>query len=249
MSDPLAAWERGVASPRPAEDEIHVWIAPLAGHGVVETIDLSALSTAEVQRAQAAHSETFRHRFTRSRAVLRRLLSRYLAVAPSKIPLELNEHGRPSLGGHLRGTMDFNLSHTDEWGLFAFAWGRRVGIDLERLDRKADWRRIAMSTFSALERHALEGANDSGGTERFLRAWLRKEAYSKGRGAGFAYGFSHFSVSVETPLLEAGLLEDHHDPDAIHTWWIRDLEIALPLAAALAGEGKCETIRRWRYSP
>lgn len=246
--NPARDWEAGSAQPVGATDEIHVWIASMAGDGG-DPSDLSALSPDEIERVLTARSEVFRHRFVRSRSILRRLLSRYLSLAPAEIPLVLNEHGRPSLSPGLNAGMDFNLSHTDDWAVFAFGWGRRVGIDLERLDRRVDWRRIASSTFSELEQRQLEEADEGPGVHPFLRGWLRKEAYSKARGDGFAYGFSDFSVSVAPDTAGPGLLEDLKDPDAVKSWWIRDLEVGPPLASALAAEGECRVIRRWRYTP
>lgn len=247
MIDPAKGWERGEESPLPASDEIHVWIASMPEDGGDPT-DHSSLSEEEVVKVTSARSEVFRHRFVRSRSLLRRLLSRYLGAPAAEIPLIYNEHGRPSVPADFARGFDFNLSHTDEWAVFAFGWERRVGIDLERVDRRADWQRIARSTFSHLECQQLENAGGADGVSAYLRAWLRKEAYSKGRGDGFAYGFSDFSVSVAPTPAGSGLLEDFHDPDAVERWWIRDLALGYPLAGALAGEGECRVVRWWRYT-
>jgi 4'-phosphopantetheinyl transferase len=231
--------------PLPGTDEIHLWTASMVEDGG-DPHDYSDLSDEEIARVTAARSELFRHRFVRSRSLLRRLLSRYLSAPPAEIPLIYNEHGRPSVPDSAAEGLDFNLSHTDDWAVFAFGWGRRVGIDIERIDRRADWRRIARSTFSELECRQLEKRED--GTNAYLRAWLRKEAYAKARGDGFAYGFSSFSVAIEPGSSTSGLLQDEHDPTAPGRWWIRDLDLDYPLAGALAGDGECREVLRWRYS-
>jgi 4'-phosphopantetheinyl transferase len=239
----------GPSHPVGSTAEVHVWLAPLKEPGPHESSLLASLSAAELCRARSAPSGVFRDRFIHCRAALRDLLSRYLQIAPSEVPIALNDSGRPSLAPPLCGALDFNLSHTDRWAVFAFGWGRRVGIDLEPVDRRVEWRSIAPRSFSALERRQLEGASDAAGARAFLRGWLRKEAYAKARGDGFAYGFSDFSVSLEDRIQGSALLEDRRDPHAVGRWWIRDLSLGVPLAAALAGDGPCETVRCWRYAP
>lgn len=250
MIDLAPGWAEGPLHPTISEEEVHVWLMPLGAPPATEIPPLDVLSADEALRARTADSEIFRHRFVQSRSALRHLLARYLGAAPAEIAFEQNDFGRPSLVPPFRGALDFNLSHADRWVAFAFARGRRVGVDLERLDREVAWRAVAASSFSALERGQLDGqTDDAAGARAFLRGWTRKEAYAKARGEGFAYGFSRFSVSLAEPLAGVGLLEDQRDPDAVRRWWIRDLDVEPLLAASLAGEGEYGTIRCWRYTP
>jgi 4'-phosphopantetheinyl transferase len=249
MTDSALALPVGPDHPVGAAGEVHVWLAPLNEPVPYESTLLASLADAERTGAGPTPLAAFRDRFVRSRATLRDLLSRYLQLSPSEIPIQRDELGRPSLAPPLAGALDFNLSHTADWALFAFGWGRRVGVDLERLDRGVEWRSIAPRGFSELERRGLEGASDADGARIFLRGWLRKEAYAKARGEGFAYGFADFSVSLDERIQGPGLLEDRRDPAAVGRWWIRDLPLPPPLAGALAGEGPCEVVRGWRYAP
>lgn len=228
--------------------EIHVWLVPIEAEDDGHPELTGLLTPIERERAHATPSEGFRRRFVHSRAALRELLSRYLSLPPAEIAMEAGPRGRPALAPPVGG-LDFNLSHAGPWAAIAFGWGRRVGIDIEPRERRIAWRSVAPRSFSPRERGRLDLEGEEGAMRAFLRGWLRKEAYTKARGEGFAYGFADFSVSLDDPIEGRGLLDDRKDPTAVDRWWIRDLALEPSLAGAIAYDGPPARIRCWRYQP
>jgi 4'-phosphopantetheinyl transferase len=143
----------------------------------------------------------------RRRARVDRLLR--LSLAPL-LGLEVGElrfgrerKGRPFL--HHDGAPDFNLSDTVGGTLIALCRSGRVGVDLERLDRRLPVQRLAQRWFSAEESEALRALNAEDARAAFLRLWTAKEASCKATGTGI-FGFLdqwHFDVHADTPVLHA----------------------------------------------
>jgi 4'-phosphopantetheinyl transferase len=229
--------------PRLVPGGVHIWMAELSGGG-----NWRYLSEQEQARARAVMSDRLRARFIAARSILRQLLGRYLGKAPDRIELRANAHGKPMLAGR-QAALQFNLSHTDDLLLVAFARDRAVGIDVDRLDRVGDWAGVARSSFSNCERATLELLPESLRAKALMCGWIRKEAYAKARGAGYAYGFKLFSVRLDPVGRHPVLIRDDRDAAAAGRWWTADLAVRPPLGASLAVEGRPEAILCWRFKP
>lgn len=238
-------WSEGSTEPPLPSHDIHVWMAAL--DDICGEHSLDGLSTDEIASISVARSIAFRNRFIQTRLILRQLLGWYLRVPPSKLVIHTNKYGKPMLTALDGQELEFNVSHTQGVALFAFACGRRVGIDIDNLGRIDDWRSIANSSFSPIEREALSKLPESMRCLALMRGWIRKEAYTKARGAGFLYGFTRFSVCLESPVNVPILLDDQLDPEAQNCWWIKDINVNFPLAATLASEKSETNIQCWRY--
>lgn len=172
------------------------------------------LSADERRRAESFRFKRARDRFVTARGFLRTLLGERLRRDPSRLRFAYGERGKPRLVGD--EDLRFNLSHSD--GVFALALseGREVGVDVEaeRADRSLDGiSRRYLPPRVATEIERTTGADRA---RAFYRAWVRQEAYVKGRGAG---------------LELIG-----HSPDP-RDWAIVDLALTSGYAAALAVEG------------
>lgn len=211
---------------RLAPGEIALWTVALDGPGAPEL-----LSPEERARADAAVRPELRRRRICARSALRRILGAYLAVDPATVAIVTGEHGKPRLA---QGPA-FNLSHTEDLMLVAVADRGEVGVDVElrgRLDKT--WRNFARRSFSPGEMRQLEAAPLTMQAEAALRVWVRKEAYAKARGAGFAYGFPSFTVRIEEGD-SANLLEhDANDPAAATAWRLCDVKAPPAFYAACA---------------
>lgn len=238
-------WPEGPQHPPVPVNAVHVWMADISS-GEGGTAGMEGLSAEEIQRAREARSIAYRDAFVRTRQTLRALLGRYLQVAPSEIALRTGEHGKLYLAPPFEQKLQFNLSHTAGIALIAFAWERQVGIDVDRLNRIADWQGVAKRSFSEREQIAIEALPESDRGASFMRGWIRKEAYAKARGAGFKYGFSRFSVSTAEHGTGSLLLNDTLDEAACRSWTLREIRVAPPLAAALAIENDAAEISFWR---
>jgi 4'-phosphopantetheinyl transferase len=125
------------------------------------------------------------------------------SVAPAAWTFDAEPHGKPVLAHHgTRGRIAFNLTHTR--GVVACACASRgsVGIDVEAIDRRADYMELAAAYFAPGEIADLRNATDHGRHERFIELWTLKEAYVKAVGRGLGVDLQTFAFSRD----DAGLL-------------------------------------------
>jgi 4'-phosphopantetheinyl transferase len=145
------------------------------------------LSPEEIQRAERLLREESRYRFALSRKDLRRLLGLYLKTSPERISLVSLPRGRLGLSSNPKqDPLQFNLSHSGDWTLFAFRRNGRIGIDVEKRVAARKWERIAGRYFSESEIALLEACRDSDKPELFWMLWTLKEAKLKSLGMGIA---------------------------------------------------------------
>lgn len=227
-------WPLGPDRPQLSADEIHVWWAKLPAQAAPQ--DWAVLQSDERQRAQNARSKVFQNHFVASRGVLRILLGRYLGCPPQAVQLASSPHQKPYLAPSHCSGLEFNISHTGQELLLAFAWQRSVGVDIERAERLCNWEEFARVAFSEQEIRALRALPEAARAAAALAVWVRKEAYSKARGTGLGHGFPRFTVSAELTPEGPVLLQDTSDPTAVEHWWITHLPVSAEWGAALAGQ-------------
>jgi 4'-phosphopantetheinyl transferase len=176
------------------------------------------------------------------------LLGEYTVTAPHRVALRVLPGGKPALGCEsATAGLHFNLSHCGELVLFAFA-DREVGIDVERLACHSDMGRVAAHFFSPEEAVAFRRLVGIERAHFFFRTWVRKEAYVKATGGGFALNPAR--VSVATPPASDVRLQDEDgirrvdDGYSVHD--LTDIDDHLA-AVAVAGYPGAPTIhyREW----
>ena len=207
----------------------------------------AVLAPDEHARAARFLYEDDRRRYTVARGVLRTLLGRYLGVDPASLVFRYGVHGKPSLvqtpGGR---DLRFNLSHSYGLALHAFAVGREVGVDVERVRQKTDVMGVARHSFSPAEVDALTNLPAGKQREAFFNCWTRKEAFIKAHGEGIALGLSRFDVTLR-PGEPAALLRFDDDPAEAARWSLRALDAGDGYKAALAVEGEGWHLQCWEY--
>lgn len=241
-----AGWPAPERPPLLAGGDVHVWLVPVRGP-LAPPPDPVDLADDELARARAASSVAFRERFVRVRQALRRLLGAYLDRPPGSVALAVGDHGKPRLAGNSGRDLRFSVSHADEVALLAFSNGFSVGVDLDDLERGRHWRRLAPRCLSERERTELAKMAPARCPEAFMRAWIRKEAYTKALGDGFSYGFREVTVSLEGEVDGNLLLEDTRDPQATRRWRLVELAPGASLTGALCAQGGSRVVRCWRY--
>jgi 4'-phosphopantetheinyl transferase len=178
----LGPWRPAPSGPSLSRGVVHVWRADLRS----VTDELPALLTGpELRRAEApepAARSTQRLRRARARAVLRDLLGRYGAGDPRRIELVTGEHGKPAVAGGLPPS--FNLSHSGDLALYAFARELPLGIDVELGRGSVRAPGLAARVLGEDEAARLAGLQPPERDAEFLRAWARHEAVGKCRGIG-----------------------------------------------------------------
>ena len=107
-----------VAASPPAEDEVHVYLAPSdrLPCGLDELAGL--LTPDERDRAARYRAGTVREQFIIGRGLLRRLLAGYLDTAPHAVPISYILNGKPVL---VDSPLHFNVTHTNGLALLAKA--------------------------------------------------------------------------------------------------------------------------------
>lgn len=228
-----------------APDEVHAWRTSLDLPEAAIAELREVLSPDEQRRAAAFRQPKDRRASIVGRALLRTLLGTYLNVPPQAVQFIYNPQGRPELPPELAGgRLKFNLSHSGDLVLHAFAWDRQVGIDVERPGRQLEFESIAHRFFSRAENEAFAALPESERRDAFFRCWTRKEAFIKGTGRGLSYGLGRFDVTL-APAEAARLLRAEDDDPS--RWSLCDLPAGSDYAAALAVEGVDWSLRAWEW--
>jgi 4'-phosphopantetheinyl transferase len=230
-------------------DSVHVWRAMLDHPGTVARRLGRILSPDEQRRAERFRSESDRGRFIVGRGSLRRILSRYLEVAPEELVLRYGAQGKPMLA-ESRGDLplQFNLSHSQGLALLAIARGRPVGIDIEQIRPVVDAEQIVARFFSAPERAEFAQLPDGQRLEAFFRGWTRKEAYLKATGAGLSLPLDQFAVSL-SPGEPPRLVDVAERPLEAGRWTLLDLAPGPGYLGAVAVKGPVGRLKGFRHDP
>ncbi len=242
----ISVWENPPERFDSPVHEIHVWRASLdlPSSGIQSL--LAILSEDERARAERFRSSRDCQRSIASRGLLRLLLGRYLGADSSKIRFLYNREGKPGLADEAiaRG-LRFNVAHSQGLALFAFARGRELGVDLERMDAGVSAERIPEHFFSPRECAALRALPLEQQPEAFFACWTRKEAYIKAKGKGLALRLDQFDVAL-APSEPVALLQTAEGSREVLRWSLHDLSPAPGYSGALAIEGRGCELRGWR---
>ena len=164
-----------------------------------------------------------RHQYALCRAALRINLCARLGCSNRDLSFGYLEHGKPyaEVNG-ARSSASFNVSHSGEHGLIAFADRDGLGVDLEVRTPGRDFDGIGSCVYGPQERRALSAASGPAKVELFYRLWSLKEALIKALGTGFSLSPARFEVPQ--PMLEGGssaLFRFPHRPS--DPYWLEDL--------------------------
>lgn len=246
-------WRLPPQRPALSQKQVHVWAASLEP-SEPELVSLySALSADERARATRYRSVRDRLRFVAARGLLRFILGRYLGVEAVQVPLRYDPRGKPELDAQglaqplqiLAASLQFSVSHCENLALYAFALGRRVGVDIERIRPGFAEGTMAEQFFSPAEKTALRALPLHEQQAAFFACWTRKEAFLKALGEGLTTPMDSFTVSL-APGEPAALLEAQSDPRETERWSMRDLPVAVGYAASLVVEGHSWKLHCWR---
>ncbi|MEW6364993.1 MAG: 4'-phosphopantetheinyl transferase superfamily protein [Acidobacteriota bacterium] len=177
------------------ETEVHVWWARTdpAPSGAATQRLLAILDANERARYARFHFEKDRVLHLCAHALLRVLCSRYCGGAPESHRFLAGEHGRP----YSEGTgFDFNLSHTRGLVACGFVRGGRVGVDVESIDRRSEWRQLIGRVMAPGEQARFGDAPEAF-RPLFFEYWTVKEAIAKAWGTGLGTDFRGLEISIQ----------------------------------------------------
>jgi 4'-phosphopantetheinyl transferase len=235
--------------PRPAElhltdSKVHIWRASLRLDAAVLRRLEAHLSPDERSRAERFHFDRDRDRFVGARGILRELLGSYLNRDPAELELSYGPQGKPAVRNNdPQERIQFNLSHSHDLAVYAFARNRELGIDVEPIRPEFAGENIAERHFSAREVDEWHGLPSELRSEAFFLCWTRKEAYVKARGEGLQIPLASFSVTL-TP----GQPEQLQSIDSAR-WHLHSFRPAPGYAAAVVSEGKDWGLLQWDWQP
>jgi 4'-phosphopantetheinyl transferase len=224
-------------------DEVHVWRVEMESAYHHRGILWSFLAGDERQKAADFLFEGDRKRFVVARGVLRALLGCYLGRHPGSLGFGYNPYGKPHLAGD--SEIRFSTSHSHGLVLLAFARGRDVGVDIERVRADLDFEGIAARCFSPGEMASLHSLRNGPRERAFFACWTRKEALAKAAGKGLALPLRRFDV---TPAARAMVLDTKGDPLGPAKWTLQELASDPGYVAALAVEGNGSRLSCWQYA-
>jgi 4'-phosphopantetheinyl transferase len=245
MTSP-ACWQTPPAELRLESGEAHVWLGAL-DVPPERLLELRAvLRPDELARSDRFLQAHHRVHSAAARGFLRTLLGRYLGLAPQSVELQFNPFGKPSLAGVFAArSLRFNVSHSHGLALFAFARGRELGVDLEKIRPDFASTEIAGRFFSAAESARLRSLAPEERARAFFECWTRKEAYIKARGAGLSRRLDTFEVAFG-PGTASAILAADDEPDAAVRWVVHDLQPADGYCGALVVEGPGVAVACWK---
>ena len=228
---------------------VHVWRAGLN----ISTYQLhtfqATLAAEECVRAERFFFQKDRELFVARRGILRNILGPYLDREPNQLRFCYNAYGKPSLAEEVgEKELCFNLSHSDGLALYALTWGRKIGIDIERLRPDVADEAVAERYFSPREVAVLHALPRHLRKEAFFSCWTRKEAYIKAEGKGLSIPLDAFDVSL-TPGEPAALLRTQRYSQETSCWSLQSLNPGHGYAAALAVKGHGLELECWHWSP
>ena len=182
---------------RPYDDIDHVSVVyvDLSKDLQTDTRALGWLDEEERTRAQRLKVARARTAFVRCRAALRANLCNRIGCQNPDLTFVASEGGKPAaLVQGERLDYEFNVSHSFDHGLLAFAREGRLGVDVEDRNRRRDVSREIRKVFSEEEQQLLLSASGKELVELFFRLWTVKEALIKATGDGFRLKTSLFSA-------------------------------------------------------
>ena len=226
-----------------AADEIQLWAVDLAmlQSPAHESLCQSLLTDVELNRAARYQNPTQREMYLGGRIGLRILLSAHADIANADLQFAHGSRGKPTLKNSLpSGELNFNYTLSGNKALYAFAWNRQLGIDLETLPRKFDATRLAHRKLSADELKTWRTLPPSVRDAATLACWTRKEAYGKAVGVGIRYYLNRVTLftAIDESMWQVqvgGLFETPSSPQTLH-----GIQLGMPFSgvAALMYDGE-----------
>jgi 4'-phosphopantetheinyl transferase len=158
--------------------------------------DWALLAGDEQTRALRFRRAADRVLFIQAHGLLRRVLSRYAAVAPGQWHFVSGPWGKPALCPQRHPALQdlqFNLSHCAGRVAVVVARGREVGVDIERFDALAQPEELALFVLGPHERQGWpQTGADLQAQQHFLMThWTLKEAVLKALGLGLGQVAPH----------------------------------------------------------
>ncbi len=186
-------------SPDILSSEAHVWL--ISPESISDPAILQychdILDSDERRKVDRFFQPRDSHSYLVSHAMVRCVLSRYAAVAPSDWCFRHGEHGRPEVACDHQTPLRFNLTHTHGLAACVVTHDDPCGIDAEQLYARNNPLGVAERMFSATEVKQLQQYEGDAFLNYFYERWTLREAYVKARGIGISFPTRQLCFDVE----------------------------------------------------
>ena len=228
-----------------AAQQIDLWKIPLDRDDSLMA-DRECLSESELDRGQRLQRPEHRQRYINGRTAMRYILSTYSHISAKQIAFNYGEKGKPTIANQGLDYISFNYSDANRVGLLAVAQNTELGIDIEPVDRKIDFLKVARRKYTELEQHALNELHQDQQRLGFLALWTRKEAYGKALGVGIHYPLNQFTLARSLSKPDYQLACQH---SASRQWLIQQLRIDSHHIASLVSPAPASTLNTYLFNP
>tara|TARA_B110000046_G_scaffold8957_1_gene9091 strand:+ start:496 stop:1272 length:777 start_codon:yes stop_codon:yes gene_type:complete len=237
----IMEWKPSILNDSITANQVYVWSVNLDKEKVHTEEFYGLLSLDEKEKASRFHFEKDRDRYILARGVLRKMLAFYLDKKPIEVSFDYNCYGKPTLtNDRVHENLRFNMSHSGGIALIAFSRGRKIGVDIERVNNEFDYDQIVQTFFSKNEIGSIKKTENDKRHMAFFRFWTRKEAFLKGIGEGLSYPMKEVDVFLQS-CEDWSLIQTFNKNSGQEFWYGKDLFPHSGYAAAIAVQGNnCE---------
>lgn len=202
------------------------------------------LSQEEKARGRRLVNPEHSQRFFLAHAILRDVLSHYIALTPDAIHFSKGAHGKPYIKD---SDFQFNLTHSNECVLVAVTQGMEVGIDVEFLEKTHRFDDLIQRFFSQEEQQEYHlYTSEAERRLAFYRGWTRKEAYLKATGLGLSYPLNQFAVSL-APNDPHALLHVEGDTTVNQKWTLCSFNVNINYLASIAVKARVDNFQTFHW--
>ncbi len=230
------------------ENEVHIWVAHLTVSPSRIKQYYPLLSTDEKERSERFVHFIHRKRFIASHGFMRTAIASYLDCDADELIFKQEKKGKPYLYTNKPSPpLQFNLSHSNNLALLAICKTKAVGVDVEFMERKNEWKKIAQRFFTPDEQAALFSLDENLQQQAFFTIWTRKEAHMKVVGEGLYLAPSQFNVSVPP---EAAAFINYTEKTHSQHWQMQDIifqDMFKEYCACVSVEGGFDTLQQFVF--
>lgn len=187
------------------EMEIHLWWLPLKLNSIQQENALTLLSDIQLDRYHRRKTAEKKESYLAGRYYLLNLLSRYAEIPADEVLLSYTRLNKPYLTNK-EHDIQFNFTDTNitsldhdpkvsSYGLFAFCKKHSIGVDIESLDRQANFAAISADRYSKEEQQYVTNKDGEINNQRCLALWTRKEAFGKAIGKGINFKMNALNLN------------------------------------------------------
>ena len=217
---------------------VELWQGSVRSDSSCYEADWNVLDEAEKSRARRFTQSTHHNQYVHIHAQVRYLLATILMQAPEQIIIKRSPQGKPYLVEY--PNIAFNLSHTNEYFLFAISENCNLGVDIEKCKSRPNMEGLVNKCFAITERDYWHTISQQDQPSVFYQFWTRKEAFVKATGSGIVLGLEQCVVDVNNPKRFLSIPKQCGNST---DWFIQELDVPKNYCAALVLDRPITDIR------